>query len=486
MKRYSVVFILFLVLFCTGFLSAQTYVGSETCKICHNTVHPTLNYNIWEEYMKSGHPWKLNEVSGAPPVYPANTSPGVPNTPPGTNWNDFAYVIGGYGWKARFVLTNGLIFTADDSAQYNLANQGWVSYHFGETKPYNYGCFTCHTTAPDPNGSWNGVPSDSLGTFNEPGVRCEGCHGPGSDHTASLGQTPPPIQGDSLKFDRCGDCHTRGSKTNIIPASSGYIRHHEQYNEMKASEHGDGSGMDLTCSTCHDVHIPGRYPQAASPGLTAITTECSTCHPNKEIMITQGGNTYPKPIDCIDCHMPEASKSAIGTQVGNGWKGDVATHIWHINTNPVPKDSMFTPDGSQVRLDADGHAAVTLDFVCLSCHQNKTVAWAAGYADDIHTNGIVSVGDVVSTIPQKFELQQNFPNPFNPVTTIKYALPRTSRVTLTVYNLLGQKVAVLVDGVRPPGNHQVKFDARNLSSGLYIYTLKTTDHTFTRKMVLMK
>jgi len=93
-------------------LNAQNYVGSNTCQVCHNTTNPNVGYNIWAEYMNSGHPYKLNAITGnQPPVFPLNTSPGVPTPPPGKNWSDFSYMIGGYGWKARFVYPNGLVYT---------------------------------------------------------------------------------------------------------------------------------------------------------------------------------------------------------------------------------------------------------------------------------------------------------------------------------------------------------------------------------------
>ncbi|MFQ6115412.1 MAG: multiheme c-type cytochrome, partial [bacterium] len=204
MKRKIFILVLMGCLVWVGETFAQTYVGSQVCMTCHNTVNADKGYNIWEMYMKTGHPFKLNPVSGAPPQYPANTSPGVPNPPPGTNWDDFSYVIGGYGWKARFVKKDGKIFTAGDQAQYNLETQGWVAYHKDQDKPYNYGCFQCHTTGPDPNGSWNNQTAD-LGTFNEPGVRCEACHGPGSDHVGNPTGVKPPITADSLRYNRCGD-----------------------------------------------------------------------------------------------------------------------------------------------------------------------------------------------------------------------------------------------------------------------------------------
>ena len=84
-------------------VAAQDYVGSDQCIACHTNFNPVLV----ENYVASGHPYKLNAVDGAPPTYPAHTSPGLTETPPGTTWDDFAYVIGGYGWKARFVKKDG-------------------------------------------------------------------------------------------------------------------------------------------------------------------------------------------------------------------------------------------------------------------------------------------------------------------------------------------------------------------------------------------
>ncbi len=163
-------FTLFLVSFLIApLLKAQEYVGSDRCITCHNRVNEDMGYNIVEEYMKTGHPYKLNATNGDHPVYPENTTPGV-ELPAGKSWSDFSYVIGGYGWKARFIDHNGKIFTGDtdsDSlAQYNLENSGWVEYHKGEDKAYNFGCFQCHSTGPSEDGSWN-ENTPGLGTFSE-------------------------------------------------------------------------------------------------------------------------------------------------------------------------------------------------------------------------------------------------------------------------------------------------------------------------------
>lgn len=88
--------------------------------------------------------------------------------------------------------------------------------------------------------------------------------------------------------------------------------------------------------------------------------------------------------------------------------------------------------------------------------------------------------------PDDFVLAQNFPNPFNPSTNISFKLPSATKVELSVFNLLGQKVASLVNENLSAGNHTFTFDATNLSSGIYLYQLKTPTTTLTNRMVLVK
>jgi hypothetical protein len=89
-------------------------------------------------------------------------------------------------------------------------------------------------------------------------------------------------------------------------------------------------------------------------------------------------------------------------------------------------------------------------------------------------------------IPSDYTLNQNYPNPFNPSTTIEFAMPQASFVTLEVYNMVGQKVATLVEGTRQAGVHTVSFDASNLSSGTYLYRMQADDQMLMQKMTLIK
>ncbi len=88
--------------------------------------------------------------------------------------------------------------------------------------------------------------------------------------------------------------------------------------------------------------------------------------------------------------------------------------------------------------------------------------------------------------PDELMLGQNYPNPFNPQTTINYGLPEPGRVSLEVFNLIGQRVAVLVDGMMQAGKHHVVFDAQGLPGGVYVYRLKTNETSLSRQLILVK
>ncbi len=90
------------------------------------------------------------------------------------------------------------------------------------------------------------------------------------------------------------------------------------------------------------------------------------------------------------------------------------------------------------------------------------------------------------TLPSKIELGQNFPNPFNPTTSISFSLPSAQQVQVEVFNTLGQKVATLVNGMRSAGSHTISFDASHLTSGMYLYRIQANGVNLVRKMTLIK
>ena len=105
--------------------------------------------------------------------------------------------------------------------------------------------------------------------------------------------------------------------------------------------------------------------------------------------------------------------------------------------------------------------------------------------------GTAGIDDSKGILPEAITLDQNYPNPFNPSTEITYSLNSDSHVTLTVYNMVGQKVNVLENNIQTAGSHTVQWNGTDLSgrpvsSGVYLYTLESGNFTMTKKMILMR
>lgn len=317
-----------------------TFIGSEACAECHQ--------EIYDVFMLSGHPYKLNRVvNGEPPQYPFSE---VNDPPEGYTWDDISYVIGGYNWKARFIDQDGYIITGEDenaTTQYNLVNRAldlggdWVGYHAGEENlPYD--CGVCHTTGYSPIGNQDGLPG-LIGTWASDGIQCEECHGAGSQHA----ENPIAV---SVKIDRdaesCGACHSRDA-VEEVNASNGFIQHHEQYEELFQSKH-----IVLDCVICHDPHTG--VVQLREAELPTVRTTCENCHfAEAQFEAGHAGIT----VDCIDCHMPRLTKSAVGNP--ERFTGDIRTHIMAIDPNQVEQ---FNEDGT-VAL-----SQISLNFSCRGCH----------------------------------------------------------------------------------------------------------------------
>ena len=125
--------------------------------------------------------------------------------------------------------------------------------------------------------------------------------------------------------------------------------------------------------------------------------------------------------------------------------------------------------------------------VAASVEHPKRLQLLIGRPDFVEENLLVT-----ANIPQNFELSQNFPNPFNPTTTIRHGLPKEERVTLRVYNILGEEIVTLVnDKLKTAGFHAVVWDGRTrtglrVGSGLYFYQLKAGGFVETKKMTLLR
>jgi len=322
-----------------------TYVGAEKCAMCHR--------DVFDEWKASGHANILRPAEEA-------RAAGLPK-PDYVSWDDILFVIGGFGWKARYIGQDGYIITQSKDGkvkgqnQFNLETERFADYHAGEKKAYT--CGTCHTTGYNSEGHQMGL-EGLVGTWAFEGVQCERCHGPGSKHAQTA--NPEFIKVDESK-ELCGQCHIRGEDPNVIPAKGGFIRHHEQYQELLASPH-----KDLNCVACHDPH--------ERSGLS-IKNDCATCHPGDAAEF-EGSEMAEAGVTCTDCHMAEVTKSAVKR---GPYEGDVMTHLFRINTDP--EAPQFTEDGKSAM------PYITLPYACLPCHSDRDAEWAAQYAPKAHELG---------------------------------------------------------------------------------------------------
>lgn len=365
---------------------AATYTGRAACVTCHADQEAL--------FAKSGHPYKLNKVvNGQAPVYPY--TPGGLELPVGYTWSDITYVIGGYEWKARFMDSEGYIintpkdgvFNPDYKNQYNVpseenATASWGQYNVKKADGIAYGdlkynCGRCHTTGYNPAGHQDNLPG-IVGTWSEPGVQCEACHGPGSNHVANP-------YGVALDVDRdaasCGNCHVRDdAKTaagsliaeEVIDASGGFIQHHEQYEELLSGKHST-----LDCVSCHNPHS-GVVQGREDPTLEPVRVKCDSCHYKQAA--TQASAIMKSVVKCTDCHMAKVDKSAVGT--ASTFTGDIMTHLFAINPSAT---SQFSTDGKSAI------SQITLDYACKTCHRTggtasvKTDAELIDRATDYHS-----------------------------------------------------------------------------------------------------
>jgi hypothetical protein len=336
-------------------LPELTYVGSESCKDCH-----TLAYFNWRQ---SGHPYKLAEVKdGKAPEFPFSTLPGPPQ---GTTWNDILYVVGGYGYKARFVGKDGYFITAGGKNQWDLNTLAWSDYSKDQRLPYT--CGECHTTGYDKEGNHRGI-EGLRGTWKEDGVGCEACHGPGSQHVFSpLGHR---LTKDT-STEACASCHHRNGATNPeITAQNGFLMHRDALHSVRLTK----GHQNFTCVTCHDAHRGVLYQKERQ--LPGVKRDCESCHTMARLSLQRSDFAKSKANqECTTCHMAPMTVSAVPTK--RPWLGDMKAHLVKINTDPNAPQWYGTNNNRS-------HAYITVGFACLSCHEDKNQQWAGDYVKRMH------------------------------------------------------------------------------------------------------
>ncbi|MBE2199724.1 MAG: hypothetical protein IAE79_14005 [Anaerolinea sp.] len=346
--------------------ASQSYIGAETCEQCHEA--------IYAKYTLSAHPHALKEITNASPQFPYDDLTGGLTEPPaGYDWNDIALVIGGFGWKARFVGSDGYLIAgaADAPTQYNFANETvdaparWVAGHVAEQEIFD--CAHCHTTGYVSQGRQDNR-EGIVGTWQFAGVQCEACHGPGSRHAVDP-------YGVFLRVDRssqmCGQCHSRENPA-VIDAADGFERQYVHYDGLYNSKH-----FAISCITCHDPHASTLYTDETVNPNGGISQQCAACHWQQRAV---QNNRRHLGVRCTDCHMPPMGLSAQGNL--DTFTGDLHTHQFSINPNPDAPQ--FNDEGTQMM------PYITLAYACQHCHNGgyasrQDLQTLAAMADGYHT-----------------------------------------------------------------------------------------------------
>ncbi|MCF6271501.1 MAG: T9SS type A sorting domain-containing protein [Melioribacteraceae bacterium] len=158
--------------------------------------------------------------------------------------------------------------------------------------------------------------------------------------------------------------------------------------------------------------------------------------------------------------------------------------VWLENKNPGIYKSI--DGGSTWNNISENLAHTYVLFIALNPHNTSQLFVGTGGGGLWVTDNATYVEGENNELPNSFELHQNYPNPFNPTTIINYSIAKNGFVELYVYNILGQKVAVLVNKEQKVGSYEVQFDAWDLSSGIYFYEIKISKERFVGKMNLIK
>lgn len=179
--------------------------------------------------------------------------------------------------------------------------------------------------------------------------------------------------------------------------------------------------------------------------------------------------------------------------------GDPVRYVWTLARSADFEPAAMEIETSENRIEAThgmlddllAEAGIDVGASLTLYHRVVAVAAQASTESEIRsislTRGVLqSTNSASDDPPSGFRLDQNYPNPFNPETTITFSIERTAYVRLSVYDTLGKEVATVLTAEKAPGEHEVQFDAEDLTSGIYLYRLETGSRTATRQMVLLR
>ncbi|MFH0992451.1 MAG: CotH kinase family protein [bacterium] len=275
-----------------------------------------------------------------------------------------------------------------------------------------------------------------------------------------------------------------GRTTNITATfsidsggSKGIVINEINYNS--SDQFNSGDWIELYNRNSQSVDISGWRYQDSDPAHAFTFPTGTVLGPGQYVVLLEDSTLFKA---CF----PDVKNFIGQTDFGLSGSGEF---MKLIDSKGQGIDSLTYDDQAPWPTEPDGKGA-TLELIDSANDNALGQNWKAsvGHGSPGRKNSVTTAIDekMNKLIPDKSELIQNYPNPFNPTTRITYTVSATSALSLKVYNLLGQEVATLFEGVRSPGMYEAIFDGSTLSGGIYFYTMSTADYRETKKFVLIK
>jgi hypothetical protein len=246
--------------------------------------------------------------------------------------------------------------------------------------------------------------------------------------------------------------------------------------------------------SAHQVNA-GFWFQARPPAMVAVNQPPSApqiIEPADGTEIVIGGDIGEPP---LDPHTP----FVVAWMAATDPEGSAIIYTWQLATGEGFTNVLLHQEtGSTTRYETTlGAVAAALDQAGVSLHDPVTLhhrvlasdgqlSTASATAQIMLTRGTLTDTEEEADVPTQFRLMPNYPNPFNPSTTIAYDLPASAEVTLTVFDVQGREVRRFAQGLQPAGHYEINFEAGDLASGVYLYRMVAGPYRATQKMLLLK
>jgi hypothetical protein len=374
-------------------------------------------------------------------------------------------------------------------------------------------CIRCH----DGRGFVNftkGLTTNTTGmvSASQQMIGCATCHDPhGNSNEYALRSTPAgsdtlangfKYTGIGGKGELCMNCHKARRDNAVYAASTVSSSHWGPHNSVQADVFLGQNAAEFGSSYLSSPHLYAIEGGCVGCHMVA-TTDTGTVNRDKvgghSFSLHNEETGYYHTADCVRCHGGKSSWEdfkAKGDFDGNGVVESIPKEIDGLLKNlrmampPIGVDSIswqglrdlndpnFNKAYYNYQLIAyEGSKGMHNAMFSIDVLQKTTKA-IGGFVSDVNAEDI--------ELPGSYILSQNFPNPFNPTTEISFTIPKAGNVKLTVYDIIGKEIAVLINDNLSAGTHKVKWNAASLPSGVYLYRLETANFIAVKKMVLLK